>query len=345
MVFLGKSNINEKINSAEETELHLAAKNNMKFSAKSLTKAGADVNTKCNQLETPLHKASHEEHIEMVKMLIKSGASINEKNMNDETALHIAVRKGNKEIVELLIKNGADIDAKNSNEETPIHLAGKLYSIYNSNNIFEAFISPYKDLYTFNKFESILHAAVRNCDTELVRLLIARFYAIDVKDKYGCTPLHVAIVENSESIAKILVRKGANIHIKDNNDQSPFQLAAQLKQKDVLKVLIDFGLGKNQYSDQTALREAVENGNAELVELLINEQTDLNQKDSNGMTMLYTASEDDYESIVRILLTKGADPNVVIDNLLDTPLHIASYCGHSNIVQLLLKNTQINWVE
>ena len=76
MVFQLKSNINAKINTAEETELHLAAKNNMKFSAKSLIKAGADVNAKCNQLETPLHKASQEGNLAMVKVLIKNGASI-----------------------------------------------------------------------------------------------------------------------------------------------------------------------------------------------------------------------------------------------------------------------------
>ena len=53
-----KSTINARINNEEETELHVAAKNNFTFSAKSLIKAGANVDAKCNQLETPLHKAS-----------------------------------------------------------------------------------------------------------------------------------------------------------------------------------------------------------------------------------------------------------------------------------------------
>ena len=109
MVLQGKLNINEKINNAEETELHVAAKNNMKFSANSLIEAGANVDTKCNQLETPLHKASHEGHIEMVKMLIKNGASINKKNVYGDTALHAAVWRGNPEIVQIMVENGANI--------------------------------------------------------------------------------------------------------------------------------------------------------------------------------------------------------------------------------------------
>ena len=58
MIFQHKSNINARINNEEETELHVAVKNNLEFSTKSLIKAGANVDAKCNQLETPLHKAS-----------------------------------------------------------------------------------------------------------------------------------------------------------------------------------------------------------------------------------------------------------------------------------------------
>ena len=72
MFFQSKSNINTRINNEEETELHVAAKHNLILSAKSLIKAGADVNSKSIVLETPLHKASYEGHIEMVKILIKN---------------------------------------------------------------------------------------------------------------------------------------------------------------------------------------------------------------------------------------------------------------------------------
>ena len=86
-----------------ETELHVVAKNNLKFSAINLIKAGADVNAKCSQLETPLHKAVQEGHKTMVKILIRNGASINEKNMHNETVLHVAVKNNDAELVKLFM--------------------------------------------------------------------------------------------------------------------------------------------------------------------------------------------------------------------------------------------------
>ena len=49
--------INDKMNENGETELHLAAAQNMKLSAMSLIKLGADVNAVCKLNETPLLKA------------------------------------------------------------------------------------------------------------------------------------------------------------------------------------------------------------------------------------------------------------------------------------------------
>ena len=105
MILQLKSTMNLRINIEEETELHVAAKHNMIFSAKSLIKAGADVNAKSILLETPLHKASHEGHVEIVKILIKNGANINEKNASNKTALDTAVTNVDIGMVELLIKN------------------------------------------------------------------------------------------------------------------------------------------------------------------------------------------------------------------------------------------------
>ena len=43
MILQLNSDVNAIVNSNEETDLHLAAKNNLRFSAKYLIKAGADV--------------------------------------------------------------------------------------------------------------------------------------------------------------------------------------------------------------------------------------------------------------------------------------------------------------
>ena len=54
--------------------------------------------------------------------------------------------------------------------------------------------------------------------------------------------------------------------------------------------MIGHGVGKNEMSDQKALCEAVENGYADMVELLINDKNDFNHKDANSKAMLHHAA-------------------------------------------------------
>ena len=214
MILQLKSNINTRINNEEETELHVAAKHNLIFSAKSLIKAGADVNAKSVLLETPLHKASHEGHVEMVKILIKNGANINEKNTSNETALDIAVTNGDISMVELLIENSAKIDLK----ETTIQLAVKL----NLKEIGKLFAKRYAECYQMTKSETVLHTAVRRCDAEYTKIFIkGKIVDIDSQDKFGHTPLHIAIFGKNVSILKILLENGAIIHKKRQKWQVP----------------------------------------------------------------------------------------------------------------------------
>ena len=68
----------------------------------------------------------------------------------------------------------------------------------------------------------------------------------------------------------------------------------------------------------------------ELLELLINEKTDLDQKinlnyqhpqgNANGSTLLFLACYRNYESVVCVLLRKGTNPNAT-NNLLHAPIH------------------------
>ena len=115
------------------------------------------------------------------------------------------------------------------------------------------------------------------------------------------------------------------------------QLEMKLKRKDILKVLIDYGTGKNKMSNQIALCEAVKKGYAEMVELIINDKTDLNHKDAYSLTLLHHAALENHVSVAHILQSKGADPNVT-NTKLDVPLHTASYYGYTNFARLLLEH-------
>lgn len=65
-------------------------------------------------------------------------------------------------------------------------------------------------------------------------------------------------------------------------------------------------------------------GDFEAVQKLLDEGTNLDLRDGDGMTLLMTASSNGYTDIVRLLLEKGADPNI-LDSHGWTALELA--CG------------------
>ncbi|KAH3813581.1 ankyrin repeat domain-containing protein 39-like [Dreissena polymorpha] len=59
--------------------------------------------------------------------------------------------------------------------------------------------------------------------------------------------------------------------------------------------------------------------------------------DSSGYTALHYASRNGHTDICRLLMDKGASPNIQTKSGGVTPLHRAAYCGHNDIVRLLLQ--------
>ncbi len=144
--------------------------------AKFLIEQGADVNAKnAGYGSTPLMNASECNDLEIVKSLIKKGAKVNEQNKCDESSLMAAALKGYSDIVQALLAAGADpnlvFNAKNAN------MAGR----------------------------TALMAATHNKHKDIVALLLASGADPNIKDKSGKTALDYA----DPNIAQLLRQAGA----------------------------------------------------------------------------------------------------------------------------------------
>ena len=64
---------------------------------------------------------------------------------------------------------------------------------------------------------------------------------------------------------------------------------------------------------ENEMMDAVRNGDIENVKLLLDNGIDINIRDRFGGTALNLASSGDHTDIVRLLLDRGANPNIRID--------------------------------
>jgi hypothetical protein len=151
-----------------------------------------------------------------------------------------------------------------------------------------------------------------------------------------------AVHSGSETAVRDLIKRGAGLNF-ERKDETPLILAIRDKKTDIAKLLLEAGADPNfaeSMNGGTPLRWAVQMGNVEMVEMLINHyNVDVNFRPKNGVTALHTAADFNRdERITVMLLAAGSDPNV-IDEEGRSPLDLAIMGRKGAIAPLLEKAT------
>ncbi|AIF81939.1 hypothetical protein I862_06925 [endosymbiont of Acanthamoeba sp. UWC8] len=85
------------------------------------------------------------------------------------------------------------------------------------------------------------------------------------------------------------------------------------------------------------LAAAAIEGYYDIVKLLLDKGADPNIAANKGVTPLYIAAQNGHVNVVELLLKRGANTDFITDEGI-TPLYIAAQNGHVNVVELLLKS-------
>ena len=120
--------------------------------------------------------------------------------------------------------------------------------------------------------------------------------------------------------------------------QTPLQYAIEHDHMEIFKLLLENGADANRETTlfSTPLIWAVRSGDLRKVELLLEYGADVN-KVSNDITALHVATAIGTPSIIRFLLSKGADVN--IDSSCGCrPIHVAAWCDRLEAAKILLEN-------
>jgi ankyrin repeat protein/beta-lactamase regulating signal transducer with metallopeptidase domain len=252
-----------------------------------------------------LHQAATDGDLGQVKELLSKGTGVNETDQSGLTPLHLAAMGGHKAIVEFLLTKGADVNAKKKTRsllggDTPLHETAK----HGHKDVAEVLIAKGADIKARTKtYDTALYYAAVSAQKEFAELLLANGADVDAA-------LYSAAGHGDHEAAKFLLAKGANVNAKNVYEWAPLHWAALYGHKDVTELLVAKGAEVNVHSDELAgmpLHLAASFAHKEVIEFLIANGADVNAKNNYGRTALHDAMDRGQTEIVELLRKHGAD--------------------------------------
>ncbi|KAL9616376.1 MAG: hypothetical protein Q9160_008750 [Pyrenula sp. 1 TL-2023] len=187
-----------------------------------------------------------------------------------------------------------------------------------------------------------LHLAADNGDENEVKRLLEEGADVNAQDKYSWTALHRAVWRCNGAVVNALMSLKANPTLEDEIGQTPLHLAAERGHMSILQALLcsdhrmDF---QCKFDGQTLLHRGPWSGSRAVIDLL-GKCSPLDTKDTVGRTALHIAADLSYEYVVDLLISWGADVNIV-DKHGRTALSYAARNGEVTVLRVLLKQQSI----
>ena len=286
------------------TALHVQAVRGDVFTVRALAagrdQAVLDLLTPGPDQKTALYLAAVCGHHEMVQALIEAGASVECRVApRSWTPLLAAVACGHVQVVKALLGAGARTDQTRDNKDMGDGVTALMYACFPPANTNKGLV-----------------------DMEIVKLLIEVGGAdIDAVTSTGRTAIYFAVQKRCLPACQALLAAGASPACNAN-----YFKGAALDGRTGLTPLM--------------LSAQCEDG-AAVMQALIDAGAQVDAADSEGHTALLRASEYGRVECVKVLLKAGADTEIAgsryemdLEDL--TPLIVASYVGHHEVVSLLL---------
>ncbi|KAL8452264.1 hypothetical protein Emed_001425 [Eimeria media] len=288
----------------------------------------------------------------------------------------IAIQTQDQETLKVLIKRGAQIDVCDYLGKSPLLRACEASRLDLVEALLDLGVSPNPHDLRCAHFP--LQTAIRRNDAEIVKRLLARGAALDVKCPAVRTyksALCVACEVNSPEIIRLILKAGGDPNSRGHNSYTPTLMAYQLNSK-WLPLFLEAGAGtqkskrwvltdvlscavaKNdvvsiqmlidKYPDlmnrthplwSKPLLQAAKQGRVHVLELLLASGCNVDARGEGGQTALLAATEEGLGSCVERLIDHGADVNKANFEGM-TPLIVACMENHEDMVNYFLDHTQ-----
>jgi ankyrin repeat protein len=303
------------VRAAEPTLLE-AVENGDRAAALRLLAKGADPNAPGPDGTTAIMYAAANDDVELVRALIKSRANVNARNQFGTSALTEAAIIGSASAIDALLKAGADPNTRTPEGETPLMAVARSGKVDAAQRLLEAG-ADVNAKEAWGGQSALMWAAAQG-QAEMVKLLAARGADLNARgvvrqwerkviteprpkdmNKGGFTPLLYAAREGCVDCIRHLMAAGADPDLEDPDRVTPLNMALLNLHFDAAAALIEAGADVNKWDlyGRSPLYMAAD-------------VSTLPMKGNGAMAVLPSEDSRTALDVGRLLLAKGADPNL-----------------------------------
>lgn len=288
-----------------------------------LIDAGADVRRADRDGVTPLALCAGSAPAPLLERLIAAGALVEAIDAQQQTPLMHAAAAGRIDNIRLLAAQGAQINRQTPGGFTPLFFALKSGVAAAPLTVLE--LGGDAD-HRAGDGSTAVQLAMYQKDYAFAALMIARRADRSAYDRNGNQLLHAAVLAGQPQLVKLLLAQGADPNAATGAEQVKMRFEANFKGGDYQRPL------------RTPLLLAAEQGDAEIMRLLVAAGARPGYRAPDGSTVVLAAASGPRLAALRLALQLAPDPDVVNDSG-QTALHLLlSGAGHDEtgaMMQLL----------
>ena len=299
-----------------------------------------DYSSSSTQTNAPLLSAIRNRDLSEFKNILRSGTNLDMKDGRGCTPLHHTALTGQAQMLDALLDRNVEVDAADAAGRTALNLAAE----YGTPEIVEKLLAHGADpnLHPFDEMGSLNQALIKK-NHRIIKVLIDNGAEISQKDTCGWHPLLIACSDFQS--ASMLLDAGADPNMDLVGGAQLIHFAARGGQTKTIELLLDRGievdcregLGDNSFQP-TALYRAIEEQNEDTVALLISRGADPNLLFENSWTCVLMAAKSGNFRILQLLLGHSTHHfNDTCEPECWTALHLAARDGHRVPTKLLLE--------
>jgi len=293
-----------------------------------------------------LGKTSHvTPSMDICKLLIDNGADVNKETKDGNTALDFAVKAGSIDVAELLLRSGCKISQKTLTALDAV----KSFTTYNynyglANLIFKEANKQNIDLNT----DAIFKAVIVGDSQTALELLNDKTPGSEYKEQ---TLFGAAAFCNGDVIEKLISKGLGEINAVDKGNRSLVQVAAEYGNLGNVKYLYSKNapVQSQDYSEYTALDDAINNNHADVASYLFQQGLKLNLSDDKDFPWVYFSNPLDNAisagnmQMVNLLISNGYPLN---DTTISHAMQESVLSNQLDMLKFFLgKGIDINYVD